>query len=513
MSVVSKEEIDKLSLMYDGDKSRDASDKIRGFLFQDYIAIGCLLDNDVEYVCSEYIEDVDVFFQDGRLLIIQAKYYPNTVPKKDEIFTDLFYQYLQLRMLNSNMSAIPSLYIHRAVTVAIPTIDEMKTYVVGENALRKKVIYPNEVDAEKFLEEEVYSLTKKEERKRKLFLKMASEESIKGFLDACSIVHLSNIDKYKDEVMDKLALSYPRPDRSVDQGNWKLILLGLAISRIQSRYMLKDPSFEQLRVNKNDFDQHMRMTVQTRDELSIVYYLIGVTYEIYGQIIIGNDLSVVQRKMLDQIYYNTVNWLTMTLDNPDGQYRLLNTISTDDCSKIKDFMDMPIDARLIKIAECKPGFECFICYLWKIMLDINQSNGMTNSVDNDDELDPSSYVDNSVKDYICLHFPEDKLISHAVILPEVLSRFNTIRRNIVSRMINAEPKPGKWFFGNNGIMRGKNYYKYSTADVCDNPTVADLGQEIFYIECMDCIGVDEGQWNKNERCDTCIFSEQCVRGE
>ena len=35
----------KLSIMYEGDKARDATDKIRGFLFQDLITIMCLLQN------------------------------------------------------------------------------------------------------------------------------------------------------------------------------------------------------------------------------------------------------------------------------------------------------------------------------------------------------------------------------------------------------------------------------------------------------------------------------------
>ena len=42
MSLYTKEEFNKLSVMYDGDKDRDATSKIRGFLFQDYITIMCL---------------------------------------------------------------------------------------------------------------------------------------------------------------------------------------------------------------------------------------------------------------------------------------------------------------------------------------------------------------------------------------------------------------------------------------------------------------------------------------
>ena len=86
MSVLTQGELDKLAVMYEGDKSRDASDKIRGFLFQDYIAVERLLQDHVEDVCVEYLEDVDVFREDGVLEIIQVKYYPKTRPKKERNF-------------------------------------------------------------------------------------------------------------------------------------------------------------------------------------------------------------------------------------------------------------------------------------------------------------------------------------------------------------------------------------------------------------------------------------------
>lgn len=129
MCALNTAEVEKLSLMYEGDKSRDASDKIRGFLFQDYITIKCLLQNDVEYVCSEYLEDVDVFYEDGRFEFIQVKYYPKTNPKMKEISTDLYYQYLRLLMLKSGLTAVPKLYIHRSPTVTKPTLGDMKGYV------------------------------------------------------------------------------------------------------------------------------------------------------------------------------------------------------------------------------------------------------------------------------------------------------------------------------------------------------------------------------------------------
>ena len=57
MSLYTKLKFNKLSVMYDGDKDRDAMSKIRGFLFQDYITIMCLLQKQVKYVCSEYLEE------------------------------------------------------------------------------------------------------------------------------------------------------------------------------------------------------------------------------------------------------------------------------------------------------------------------------------------------------------------------------------------------------------------------------------------------------------------------
>ena len=137
MSVLMNEEADKLSIMYEGDKNRDAADKIRGFLFQDYITIRCLLQNQVKYVCSEYLEDVDVFFEDGTFEFIQVKYYPKTDPNVKKVSTDLYYQYLRLQMLQSTLKAKPSLYIHRNSKVEKPTLDKMKEYIGHENELLK----------------------------------------------------------------------------------------------------------------------------------------------------------------------------------------------------------------------------------------------------------------------------------------------------------------------------------------------------------------------------------------
>lgn len=229
----------KLSIMYEGDKARDATDKIRGFLFQDFVTIMCLLQKNVKYVCSEYIEDVDVFFEDNTFEFIQVKYYPKTRPNMKEILTDLYYQYLRLEMLQSTLKVSPKLYIHGKSKVKKLEITDMKTYIGLENNLHKSASYLNVAESVKLLRTDIYSTNKKSEQKEKLFGKMASEKSLEGFVSKFNIVQQEDINCYKQKLMEKLAEEYKNPDEYEDEEKWQLILLGLAISYIQRRYVLE----------------------------------------------------------------------------------------------------------------------------------------------------------------------------------------------------------------------------------------------------------------------------------
>lgn len=513
MSVLTNVELDKLSVMYEGDKSRDATDKVRGFLFQDYVMIKCLLQNQVEYVCSEYLEDVDVFYEDGTFDFIQVKYYPKTSPNMKEISTDLYYQYLRLKILQSTLTAAPKLYIYRGSEVKKPGLDRMKKYIGLGDSLPKSVQYLDAVDSAAWLRTNVYSTNKKEEQKKKLFVTMASEDSLKKFVDTFNVCPQSDINQYKEELMEVLAKTYPNTDKDRNEEHWKLILLGLAISYVQQRYVLVNSNFEHMRVDKKEFNKYMIDSTKTKTEQTIANYLVGIVCEEYGEIINNNAFSEFQIHILNRIYQNTLRWVNEMGKDVDFQYQLFNTLSTDEASKIINYKGASVDERIIYMAECKATFLVFIDYLWKIMLNICQDkmNDEADFLKNLELFNPCHYIVSAVKDYICLNFPEDKYINHSVILPPAGGKFNTVKRKIVERMIKMSPRPGKWFFDNNKIMKGKNYYDYSTANVSENPTVVDLGEESFYIECMECIGIDEDEWSIKEECGNCIFSEKCIK--
>ena len=512
--MLSTKELENLSVMYKGDKKRDAADKVRGFLFQDYVTVMCLLQENVEFVCSECLEDVDVFYEDGRFEFIQVKYYPKTNPKIKEISTDLYYQYLRLKTLHSALKPIPCLFIHRIPEIEKPTFDKMKVFIgLGDN-LPKSATYPSTKDSNNWLEKNVHTIQKKEAQKEKLFAAMASEESLREFVERYKIDHKSNINDYKTELMEALAKTYL--SLGMDSERDKLVLLGLAIVYIQRRYSLVSPCFDQLCVKKQEFDQYMQETAKTKTEQTIVAYLIGAICEQYDEIITWNSVNSVselQKHMLNIIFKNTIQWINEIGMKMEGQCQLLNTFSLGKLCTDSNYGKLPAEQRLIKMAESKEQFQLFLCYLWKIMLDISQEHVTDDSkiTENKELFDPKTYIVSSVKDYVCMCFPEDKLFNYSVILPQGGSKFNIRKRIIVERMVNMPTKPEKWFFQNNNNMRGKNYYKYSTADVNENPTVADLGEDTFYIECMDCIGIDGDNWSVCEDCSKYIFSEKCVK--
>lgn len=196
-----------------------------------------------------------------------------------------------------------------------------------------------------------------------------------------------------------------------EEEHWRVILLGLAITYVQRRYVLENPEFDQLRMSKEEFDQYMKESAETEKEQTIASYLVGVACGKYGEIINYNDLSDLQLHMLNLIYQNTLRWLSEIGQSVEGQYQLVNTLSCREFSQISDYKEKSIKERFKSIVECHYAFLKFLGYLWKIMLDICQKK-----VHEEAEIskcleifNPRYYMDSSVV-WICLFdFPEDRL--------------------------------------------------------------------------------------------------------
>lgn len=508
-------ELNILAIMYEGDKSRDATSKIRGFLYQDYILIDCLLEENVKYVCSEYLEDIDVFFDDGTFEMIQVKYYPKSRVKMLEISRDLYYQYLRLKLLHSKLKVVPKLCVH-SEEVGELKYDEMEQNVniIIKNKIPDNVNLPNSSDSVDWLRTKVYIKGKKEDQQLELLKNYASKETLKEFVEMFRISKEENFVNYKSALIKKLFKAYPNTDENREDEHWKSILLGLAVSYVQKRYLLDASEFDQIRIDKIKFNEYMKDSVSGKSEESIINYLVGVVCGVYENIVDYNELSKIQLNMLTRIFRNTVLWVREIGKDALSQQQLVYTCSDREFIDVKSYSEYSIEKRFSYITETKSFFENFIKYLWKIMLNICQENiNCEDDLSNKHYLfDLNNYLDKEVTDYICLKFDEDKFAKHSVILPPGHGGFKGIKRKIIQRMINASIKPKKWFFETNQIIKGKNYYNYKTANVCEKPTVADFEREdIFYIECMECIKIDEGEWSIYEDCKECIFAETCKK--
>lgn len=223
----------KLENMFLGDKNRDASDKIRGFLFQDLVAINCLLEKETEYVCLEFLEDVNAFYKDSTLKFIQVKYYAKSNPNMNEIMTDLYYQFLRTEILKLDLMPKLQLIIYGKDKINIPDLAKMKTYVGTSKPARPK----QRKNPKEWLINEIYVLNKKEQ-KEKLFAEEANDESILCFLTHFKPETTKDIVNYREEVTDKLASEFPESDLTEDKENRKRILIGLAVRYVQKRYLL-----------------------------------------------------------------------------------------------------------------------------------------------------------------------------------------------------------------------------------------------------------------------------------
>lgn len=500
---LNSDEIQILDEMYEGDSNRDASDKIRGFLFQDLVAIDSLLDDNTEYVCLEYLEDVDVFCKDGTVKIIQAKYYPNTPPKMKEIATDLYYQYLRMQLLESKLVSKPQLVIHRNEAIEKPNLNKMKTYISPLKTEKPEKI----VDLLMWLKGNVFNHTKKEEQKKVLFNKAAYEISVKHFINSFEIIKKNDIKTYKMQVGAKLFETFSECDSYDDEDQIKGILLGLAINYIQKRYMQDNAKFAQLKVAKSEFVAYIKQAIQDKTEDHMTAYVTSCILEQYTSILIDNpDLEENYIKLLDQIVKNTQNWIFEILSTEEGQFQLLNTISLESYDNIKGYAKLRTSQKVFKIIRCSDNLQTFLFYLWKIMIDLCKTKSDFSAEQDAGMLSPQTYIEKTDRNYICLKFPKD-CVKTSVILPTIRpGQKERDTKNIATRMYLE--KPQKWYMA--GHTFGKKDYKYPVSVIREEGSIVDMETDCYIVECMKCIEIDEGKWENIEECEACIFAKDCV---
>lgn len=491
-----------ISLMYQGEHKRDASSKIRGFLFQDLIAIDELLEDEVEYVCTEYVEDV-VVAKKTEIVIIQVKYYPKSDANLKEIIRDLYYQFLRLQVYEYKGTVIPQLSIYSKKAPSKPTLEQLKCYI-GIDLPEKPNYDVNDID-------EVYK-NDKDKAQQKCFDDYAYNGSMERFLEALVInTKYQFIGEYRNNIENKIDQIIKKHSTILDENIRKSIAMGLAIRFVQDSYNddinYTESELQKKKRSRNDFMKYLQDNTCLRNEECISAYLQGVVYEIWSEKEVDNpNLSQKQMELLHVIVGNTANWLFELCINVQGQRQLVNTISRKNSDHIDGFEDKDIEARFTIIKEHRSELEDYLCFLWKILFNINQDLISTEfKKDFVERLRIENYIDADEKRIIQLKFVEN--MPKSVLLSGAEGSRPAERiKNILNRM--KKVKPETWYLC--GKYKGYFSYGQKVSDITHGLNVASIIPEVFKIECMNCITVDYGEWNIIDDCKNTIFNDRCV---
>jgi len=507
-----------LSDIYSKEKKRDASSSIRGFLFQDFIAIEELLDPSTVSICNEYLEDIFVECSDC-VKIIQAKYYPSSYIKKDEIKKDLQYLYIALRYKRATNKKIqPCLFYHDGIEPVAPLPEQDS----DKSSLPAKELSFNiaeVLDYDGF--EKFYSSLSgdKIERRDKVINRYCTtalnHEFDKNYLERSK----SNLTSFSENIKDKLKICFKKEECGIElsekDGD---VLFGYATSLVTKTYFennIEPTEFLAKQITRDYFLDKLSCVFYNRS-ISICYYVKSIAFELVSEILGYNDTNDVANYCFGEILKNTVKWTDGLLSDKEGQLQFINTISLyklDDFNSLRDKTDL-----LTIFYEHKERIETFFKYLWKLMLD-QYTTYEPNEEKRRRYLDPGNMFDSEEKQYLKADF-------------QLCGNFNTI---LIGELSSSSPKrdfvrifsrlkqirPRRWFLKNTYssskrkgfLCRSGFQYSQNVSQIIDyeRPQVTDFNSDdVFDIKCMNCIKVDDGDWNiqGNDYANT-LFSEKC----
>lgn len=507
-------------LMYNGEKNRDASSKISGFIYQDLVAIEKMLDEETECVVTEFLEDV-TYIKKDELYIAQVKHYPKTTPNLEEIVKDLYYQFLRYTLLGGNKKACFQVIIHHEPAIDKPSVDKVRRYIaMKEKAMtddKKTVIDTVEVlnKYNGYNDKTNKEYTKAE--KRDGFIKeCAYKGSIHEFYECIDIVSDDSIKSKIEGIKNKISIVY--------SGEQCELVFGLAIQYVQERYYMSNINLEKIKLTKKELDFRLNNLNSEEFENKITAYIYSVVYEYYSKIIDGidrvegvdeKDISTI-KDILRICYNTTINWIKELVSTEEGRYQLINTVTNRSDEYLSDFKNLTDDEIFTKVKECRSGIEDFLSIIWKLMLNICLDKEDLNDKDIE-MMNIRNYIDNEQTNFISIRFENFKR-KDIIILPSFGQNDDWIDdiKNTFTRI--KEFKPKTWFI--KGQLKANKHYTYNF-DVSrldeEGPfselphNITDIDDDFFTIECMHCLKTRTSSncWTKQDECWKCIFERGC----
>lgn len=394
--------------MYKGEELRDASSKLRGYIFQDILAVELLLESQDENN-ELYVEWAEDLYMEGKdeIVIVQAKYSSSNHGTIDylEVYGDLYYQYLRLKVLgctkntkfklscynNGNMTKRCSL-VQMQENIRKPCANTTCNKSLMDKAWLENVVYNNGGKKRN-----------KECRENIVLFCIGTDElSEKFFENFEEDIRESDIKEFREDVKQKIKSFLEGKNLFQNLYFWdEKTLLDVCYAKsmeyIRNAYEKNNSTVSERKrtlAELLDIFKNILTNGMTEDNLIILLNL--YMDEVFQDNILEdrslafNDEATEEAKSLyHKIYESTKQYFLRSLNEIGNQQRLYNTISLNKCTD--GYSQKSIKERLDLWRETKDKFKGFIRNVWKILFDLNCSNF-------------EQYIEEECKEYLQFRF-------------------------------------------------------------------------------------------------------------
>ncbi|MCR3758139.1 hypothetical protein KYB31_03895 [Clostridium felsineum] len=476
---------DKLIEMHGYEEKRDASPKIRGFLFQDLVALDELLDNKNEYILLEWIEDVCCKTKNG-MTVIQAKYYPESNLQYSKIYKELFCDYLMFDI--DGIECECQLALHAKDNIDDFTKDEI------EDFFKCKDIPEDSVKNDTLLLKKKLKCLSKNNYEDTVIENIANKTKLKEFCTKVKNSNKKRLSEYMEELVEKIMSDCNTRD---EDENFGKALLGTALLYIQESYFEESKFLEHRIRRKGELVERLRPIIDNEEQQiwMIVYEYIN---ECIGEILDDPTVDDAACEKYRNIFITTIKYLKERFLDKEERFRFINTVTLEKYKKVNknDYITYTQSKELKIFFKSYQQIISYFKNVWKILFDIGCK-------------DFSQYINENIKYILAYNFPKE--IENTAVLSSVeLGRENESLRRIFERIknIDEEKLPSKWYL--RGKERGIKSYQWDVTDITSDSNTIEIieSDKRFFIECLDCLHIND-EMGKSEECDECIFAGVC----
>lgn len=477
-----------------GEERRDASTKIRGFLYQDLLTLKILTESSLDLkVLSEWVEDIYTE-NDTDISIIQAKYYPSSTVKFSEIFEDMYFQYLKVKLydIDKNVSYICYFYGDTCFSKESCLTLFSREYAEKDLSAADK----------KNLIESLKKCSNMDERKKLIFSNMSMQKYIEEF--NLQTINTEIIDELYNNVKESLFDEFKNVGilSFVNSVQAKELLISIFISLVQSKYYSGSELVNDRYLDKNLMNSYIKKLLQSEDDTVYKELIIAVIDNVIDRIYIDIIEETIDNqeaiKEYDRLSQSTKKFFRDILEIKENRYKFINTISMEDIKTLNNdkYNELTNNEEFLLFVENKQKINSFIKTLWKIVFSLDSK------LEIEDILMPNN-------DFV--EFVYECEMNNLVLLGSELSSDVTREyKKILKRVKKFKTRPNKWYMRN--CVKGIHNYEYDISDI--DREQLDISRidndDKFQVECMKCVKYDYKQMEIKDNLHESIFCDKCV---